>query len=89
VLVKLSGSIIDMAKASGADCIAVACPMCQVSLDLRQKDIEKQTGKQYGMPILYITQLLGLSLGIDSKKLGIDRLMVEPSAVLKVMDLVS
>jgi heterodisulfide reductase subunit B len=88
VLVKLSGSIIDMAKASGADCIAVACPMCQVSLDLRQKDIEKQTGKQYAMPILYITQLLGLSLGVDSKKLGIDRLMVEPSAVLKVMDLV-
>lgn len=89
VLVKLSGSIIDMAQASGASCVAVACPMCQVSLDLRQKDIEKQTGKQYGMPILYITQLLGLCLGIDSKKLGIDRLMVEPSAVLKVMDSVS
>jgi heterodisulfide reductase subunit B len=89
VLVKLSGSILDMAQASGADCIAVACPMCQVSLDLRQKDIEKQTGKKYRLPILYITQLLGLCLGIDSKKLGIERLMVEPSTVLKVMDSVS
>jgi heterodisulfide reductase subunit B2 len=89
VLVKLSSSILDMAQASGADCIAVACPMCQISLDLRQKDIERQTGKKYRLPILYITQLLGLCLGIDSKKLGIERLMVEPSTVLKVMDSVS
>jgi heterodisulfide reductase subunit B len=87
VVVKLSGSIIDMAQASGADCIAVACPMCQASLDLRQKDIEKATGKRYDMPIVYITQLLGLCLGIDSKELGLDRLVVKPSNILKAMEL--
>lgn len=85
VTVQLSGSIIEMARASGADCIAVACPMCQTSLDLRQKDIEKATGKRYDMPVLYITQLLGLCLGISQKELGLDRLMVAPSPVLKAV----
>jgi heterodisulfide reductase subunit B len=85
VTVQLSGSIIQMARASGADCITVACPMCQTSLDLRQKDIEKATGERYGMPILYITQLLGLCLGIAPGKLGLSRLMVSPSPVLKAI----
>jgi heterodisulfide reductase subunit B len=89
VVVKLSGSIIDMAQASGADCIAVACPMCQTSLDLRQKDIEKETGKRYDMPIVYITQLLGLCLGISQKELGLNRLMVSPSTILKAIQSVT
>jgi heterodisulfide reductase subunit B len=85
VTVQLSGSIIDMAQASGAAFITVACPMCQTSLDLRQQDIEKATGKYYGMPILYITQLLGLCLGISPKELGLDRLMVSPAAVVNAI----
>ncbi|MDD4860375.1 MAG: CoB--CoM heterodisulfide reductase iron-sulfur subunit B family protein [Dehalococcoidales bacterium] len=83
VVIKLSGSIIDSAKASGADCIVTACPMCQASLDLRQKDIEKATGKPYGMPVIYITQLLGLCLGIAPKELGLERLMVSPAKVVE------
>lgn len=83
VVVKLSGSIIEMARMSGADCIAVACPMCQASLDLRQKDIERETGKKLDMPIVYITQLLGLCLGASVKELGLNRLMVDPDAILQ------
>ncbi len=85
VVVKLSGAVIEMAKASGADCIAVACPMCQASLDLRQSDIEKETGKKLDMPVVYITQLLGLSLGIPHKELGLNRLMIAPNAILQVI----
>jgi heterodisulfide reductase subunit B2 len=85
VVIKLSGSIIDMAKKSGADCIAVACPMCQASLDLRQSEMKTENGEPYGMPIVYITQLLGLCLGIPQKKLGLNRLMVEPAAVLQAV----
>jgi heterodisulfide reductase subunit B len=85
VTVELSGGILQMAKASGAACITVACPMCQTSLDLRQRDIEKATGERYDMPILYITQLLGLCLGIPLGKLGLNRLIVAPSDVLKAI----
>jgi heterodisulfide reductase subunit B len=83
VVVELTGSIIDMAASVGADCIAVSCPMCQVNLDLRQQDINKQTGKNYQIPIVYITQLLGLCLGIGPGDLGFDKLMVPATNVLE------
>ena len=82
VVVKLTDSIIGMAQAAGADCIAVACPMCQANLDLRQSDINKETGRDYNMPIVYITQLLGLCLGISQSELGLSKLMVAPSTVV-------
>jgi len=85
MVVRLSGSIIDMAAAAGADCIAVACPMCQASLDLRQKDMQKKSGRPYETPIVYITQLLGLCLGISPAELGLNRLMVSPDAVLQAI----
>ena len=85
ITVQRSKAIINMAQAAGADCIAVACPMCQTSLDLRQKDITKATGKTYNMPIVYITQLLGLCLGISPKELGFNRLMVVPTVATEAV----
>jgi heterodisulfide reductase subunit B len=87
LVVKMSDSIIGMAKNSGAECIAVACPMCQMNLDMRQLDITKNTGKRYDMPILYITQLIGLCLGMSKKELGFGKLVNSPKeVVLKVMN---
>ena len=85
VVLELTESILDMAVQAGADCIAVSCPMCQVNLDLRQQDINKQTGKSYQVPVLYLTQLLGLCLGFSAAELGFDKLMVPASNVLKVV----
>ena len=85
VVIKLTDGILQMAQNAGADCITVSCPMCQVNLDLRQKDIRKQTGRDYGMPIIYITQLLGLSLGIAPDDLGLDKLIVPPTNVVAAM----
>lgn len=79
---RLSGEILRMAKDSGAECIAVACPLCQTNLDLRQSDIEAATGEKIGLPVFYFTQLLGRAMGISDKELGIDRLMTSPTAVL-------
>ncbi|MGO9204356.1 MAG: CoB--CoM heterodisulfide reductase iron-sulfur subunit B family protein [Limisphaerales bacterium] len=83
VVVQLSNSILDMASRAGADCIAVSCPLCQVNLDLRQQDIHKQTGRNYHIPIVYITQLLGLCLGLRPDALGFRKLMVPASTVLE------
>jgi heterodisulfide reductase subunit B len=82
ITVRRSAEVIEMAQAAGAECIAVACPMCQISLDVRQADMKKLLGKKYDMPVMYITQLLGLALGISSKELGFDKLMVSPEVVL-------
>ena len=82
VVVKLADKIIGMAKDAGADCIAVACPLCQSNLDLRQLDIQNKLGKKYDIPVLYITQLLGLCLGNSPGKLGMSKLVVSPGNVI-------
>ncbi|MGD0274475.1 MAG: CoB--CoM heterodisulfide reductase iron-sulfur subunit B family protein [Syntrophales bacterium] len=82
LVVKLSESIIAMAKDSGAQCMAVACPMCQINLDMRQDNILKDTGRRYDMPIIYITQLIGVCLGLSGNVLGLDKLIVSPEAIM-------
>jgi heterodisulfide reductase subunit B2 len=86
VVMGLTESILDMAVQSGAECIAVSCPMCQVNLDVRQQDINRKFGKNYRMPVIYITQLLGLCLGLGAGELGLEKLMVPAENVLKKVE---
>lgn len=86
ITIRRSAAVIEMAQAAGAGCMVVACPMCQISLDLRQADMERLLGKKYEMPVLYVTQLLGLSLGVPPRELGFDKLMVSPKALLRRLE---
>jgi len=83
VVLQLSNAILDSAKAAGADCIMVGCPLCHGNLDIRQKEIEGVYNTQYGMPVFYLTQLVGLALGLPAEKLGLDALIVNPLPLLK------
>jgi len=69
----LSNKILGNAVAHGANCIAVACPMCHVNLDMKQGDVSRRAGKQYDLPVYYLSDLVGLALGVDEKKLAIDK----------------
>jgi heterodisulfide reductase subunit B len=73
----LGGRILDMAVRTGAEAIAVACPLCQQNLDLRQSQVNRRWKRKFGMPVVYITQLIGLALGIDPADLGMDKLFVK------------
>jgi len=83
IVLKLGNDILQAAKDAGADCVVVACPLCQSNLDLRQKEIEKKYNTKLNIPILYFTQLLGLALGIEPKKLGLNKHIVSPQSLLK------
>jgi heterodisulfide reductase subunit B2 len=83
IVVRLSNSILGMAQSAGAQCIAVACPMCQINLDMRQENINTIYNAGYEMPIVYISQLLGLCLGIPSRKLGMNKCIVSPKPVIE------
>jgi heterodisulfide reductase subunit B2 len=87
IVVELSDKILAMAQAAGVDCIATACPLCQLNLDMRQKDIETKLGRRYGMPIFYFTQLLGLALGCPAEALSLDSLIVDPQELLRAKGL--
>jgi heterodisulfide reductase subunit B len=73
LVAELSSRILDDAVARGAEAVIVACPMCHLNLDMRRPNIEKFSGKKYGIPVLYITQAVGLAMGIGAKKLGLPR----------------
>jgi len=74
---ELSAKILRDAKAVGADLVAVACPLCHTNLDSRQG----QMGLEFQMPILYITQLVGLGMG--NKRLGLEKHLVDPRGMLQ------
>jgi heterodisulfide reductase subunit B len=87
VMLKLTYEILKEAKAAGADCIITACPLCHLALDARQIDVEKEYNEKIDMPILYFTQLIGLALGIDPKKLGLDKNFVSTQKLLKSLEI--
>ncbi|MBI4835451.1 MAG: CoB--CoM heterodisulfide reductase iron-sulfur subunit B family protein [Planctomycetes bacterium] len=81
-VLKLTNKILENAKAVGANAIAVACPLCHANLDTRQAEIEEKYQTQYGLPILYFTQIMGLALGIEPKELGMKKHLVPTEPVL-------
>ena len=83
VVCRLSHRILSMAKRAGADCVAVACPMCQTNLDLRQGDATRAHGELPEIPVPYLTQLVGLALSLAPEELGLDALFVSPRTVLE------
>ena len=87
VVLKLSAGILAAARDAGADCIMVACPLCHGNLDIRQKAIEEESGEHFNLPIFYMTQLLGLAVGVRPNKLGLDSMIVDPMPLLKQKNL--
>jgi heterodisulfide reductase subunit B len=70
---RLSGKIIRDAKDRGAEVMIVACPMCHSNLDMRRDAINSFLGEKVDIPVLYVTQALGLAAGLDRKALGLHR----------------
>jgi len=73
---RLVSKILKDAVARGADCIAVACPMCHNNLDTIQNDIRRAYDIPRPMPVLFITQLMGLSFGMTASELKLNHAFV-------------
>jgi heterodisulfide reductase subunit B len=73
VIADLSGRIVADAAKRGAEAIIVACPMCHTNLDLRRDAILKKHPSAGGIPVLYLSQAIGLAFGVPPKELGLHR----------------
>lgn len=80
---EMARRVLEGAKKAGADCIVLACPLCGMMLDAKQPDIEKTLQIKLEIPVVYITQLLGLALGIEPKKLGLNKNIVSTKRILE------
>ncbi len=74
---------LDAISESGADAICLVCPFCSVMYDGNQKSIEAEYDVSYGLPVLYLTQILGLAMGVDRKSLGLNMNVVKTKKLLE------
>lgn len=65
--------ILHNAKENGAEAIVTACPLCQLNVDMRQKEVNRVSGTTYDLPVYYFTELLSMCLGASPKDVGIDK----------------
>jgi len=66
-----------------ADVILCMCPMCQLNLDAYQGRVNGHFGTSFKLPIVFFTQLLGVALGIEMKKLGFGKELVSAEPVIR------
>jgi heterodisulfide reductase subunit B len=75
--------ILDSASRNGADALVTTCPLCAFNLDHRQQEIRLRDPSFHGLPVLYLTQALGLALGLPADRLGFERNYISPLPLLE------
>lgn len=69
-VLRLSQRVCESARKAGADVLCLACPMCHSNLDMRQTEFNRRDEKP--LPVVYLTQLVGMAFGLDRDQLGVD-----------------
>lgn len=83
VALDLTRKLLSNASDNGAQCIAsTTCPLCHTNLDTYQGQVNSRFNTKYNLPVLPITQLMGVAFGLAPKVLGLDKNTVSPAKVL-------
>jgi heterodisulfide reductase subunit B2 len=80
VVQNLVGRLAERAREAGADALVTACPLCQVNLEMRQTSDPK-------MPAFYITELIGLALGLPQASQWWPKHLIDPRPLVKAVGL--
>jgi len=79
-VLRMGRAIIEDARSNGAEAIVVACPLCHTNLDLRQRAMESRGEPR--IPVLFITEVVGLALGLPAETLGLKRHFIATAPLL-------
>jgi len=66
--------------AAGAECIVTGCPYCLFQFDHAQKELKVKP-----LPVLHISELMALAMGVPADRLGLDWHLVKVEPVLRKM----
>ena len=80
-VMRMTSQIVDSAATSGAACIVTPCPLCQMQLDIYQEAAQDISKSKARMPVLHLSQLVGIALGIPAKELGLDYNVIDATKV--------
>ena len=76
----LVGRLAERAHEAGAEAFVTGCPLCQVNLEMRQAQSAR-------LPAFYITELVGLALGIPEVDKWWRKHLIDPRPLLHSTDL--
>ena len=76
---KMTSGIVNSAAQSSAHCVVTPCPLCQMQLDIYQEDAQNIAKSKARVPVLHLSQLVGLALDVPAKKLGLDYNVIDAS----------
>ncbi|GAB4253649.1 MAG: CoB--CoM heterodisulfide reductase iron-sulfur subunit B family protein [Thermoleophilia bacterium] len=79
----LTRKILEQALHAGADAIVTACPLCHQNLDLRQAQVNSACGTSFSVPVLYLTQVIGLALGFTAEEMMLGKHAVDPRPLVQ------
>jgi len=82
---KMAVTYLNNAKQKDADFMVTPCPLCHISLDIYQAKAATQTQVNVDLPVMHLSQMVGLALGVEPEKLGFSRHMVSMARVLRVL----
>jgi succinate dehydrogenase / fumarate reductase cytochrome b subunit len=77
---------IEQAVQAGADAIVTPCPLCHLSLDAWQSKLKKATGRSFDMPILHLSQLIGVAAGLEEAELRFKRHVVSVEPIVEKLE---
>ena len=81
----MAGNALIDAIDSGADCVVTGCPLCHLSLDAYQPEIDRMNQKGCSIPILHLPQLVALALGYSPQELGMDKHIISTTRLDEIL----
>lgn len=68
------------ANGAGANCVVTNCPACHTQFDIQQLGLQDDDGNSLELPALFVTQVLGVAMGIGPEILGfeLNRVSLDP-----------
>ncbi|NHJ12451.1 MAG: hypothetical protein EAX95_02190 [Candidatus Thorarchaeota archaeon] len=82
VATKIIKEKMESAKEGGANCLVTNCPACHTQFDVQVLGLKDDNGESLELPALFVTQVLGIAMGIDPEQLGfeLNRVSLDPIA---------
>lgn len=81
----LTRAVLEDAISSGADCISLVCPMCHTMLDAQQGRVEQYFGEKLGIPVVYLTQLMGMAFGLSESEVALNKNIVSAKRIWRAV----
>ena len=59
------------------------CPACTTQYDRKERIIARRKGKELEIPVLYLAEVMAISLGVELEELSLKNRSVKPNKLIE------